>query len=155
MSRHRAPSYLYLWPNLLLCLAPDGLALTQVLPESAGHSRAAGNALWVTGLQSHARLLRYAYERVHRQARRDDLRMLERAQSGAQSLDPGATGPIDSHEIALRWFVERYGAACSGEPRPRIKLNARRRAVAKSAAADHELRPGDATDWVPPGLDTL
>ncbi len=127
--------YLYLWPNLLLCLAPDGLALTQVLPDSAGRSRLREIRYGLPDSSRTARLLRYAYERVRRQARRDDLRMLERAQSGAQSLDPGATGPIDLHEIALQWFVERYGAACSGEPRPRIKLKARRRASAKSAAA--------------------
>jgi phenylpropionate dioxygenase-like ring-hydroxylating dioxygenase large terminal subunit len=127
--------HLYLWPNLLLCVAPDGLALTQVLPESAGRCRLREIRYGLPDTGRTARLLRYAYERVRRQARRDDLRMLERAQSGAQSLDPGATGPIDSNEFALQWFVDRYAAACSGEPRPRIKLKARRRASAKSAAA--------------------
>ena len=127
--------YLYLWPNLLLCLAPDGLALTQVLPDAAGRSRLREIRYGLPDPSRTVKLLRYAYERVRWQARRDDLRLLERAQSGAQSLDPGATGPIDAREFALRWFVDRYGAACSAEPRPRIKLNARRRAVAKSTAA--------------------
>jgi Rieske 2Fe-2S family protein len=126
---------LFLWPNLLLCLAPDGLALTQVLPESAGRSRLREIRYGLPDPGRKMRLLRYAYERVYRQARRDDLRMLERAQSGLQSLDPGATGPVDAREFALRWFVERYGAACTPGPRSRIKLNTRRRAVAKSAAA--------------------
>jgi Rieske 2Fe-2S family protein len=126
---------LFLWPNLLLCLAPDGLALTQVLPESAGRSRLREIRYGLPDSGRTVRLLRYAYERVRRQARRDDLRMLERAQSGAQSLAPGATGPIDAREFALQWFVERYAAACVAGPRPRIKLNVRRRAVAKSAAA--------------------
>jgi Rieske 2Fe-2S family protein len=127
--------YLFLWPNLLLCLAPDGLALTQVLPESAGRSRLREIRYGLPDAGRTMRLLRYAYERVRRQARRDDLRMLERAQSGAQSLDPAATGPLDAREFALRWFVERYGAECPAPPRSRIKLNTRRRVVAKSAAA--------------------
>jgi len=127
--------HLFVWPNLLLCLAPDGLALTQVLPESAGRSRLREIRYGLPDPGRTMRLLRYAYERVRRQARRDDLRMLERTQSGAQSLDPGATGPVDAREFALRWFVDRYGAACTPGPRSRIKLNTRGRAVAKSAAA--------------------
>lgn len=125
--------YLFLWPNLLLCFAPDGLVLTHVLPESAGRSRLREIRYGLPDASRTMRLLRYAHERVRRQARRDDLRMLERAQSGAQSLAPDATGPLAAGEFALRWFVERYQSSMSA-PKPRIKLNARRRMVAKSAA---------------------
>ena len=86
--------YLFLWPNLLLCFAPDGLVLTHVLPESAGRSRLREIRYGLPDASRTMRLLRYAHERVRRQARRDDLRMLERAQSGAQSLAPDATGPL-------------------------------------------------------------
>jgi phenylpropionate dioxygenase-like ring-hydroxylating dioxygenase large terminal subunit len=127
--------YLFLWPNLLLCFAPDGLALTQVLPDAAGRSHLREIRYGLPDASRTMRLLRYAYERVRRQARRDDLRMLERAQCGAQSLDADATGPLDERQFALRWFVDHYLAACAARPRSRIKLNTRRRAVAKSAAA--------------------
>ncbi|HEX9207226.1 MAG TPA: aromatic ring-hydroxylating dioxygenase subunit alpha [Steroidobacteraceae bacterium] len=123
--------YLYLWPNLLLCHAPDGLAVTQVLPESAGCSRLREIRYGLPDGSRTTRLLRYAYERVRRRARHDDLRVLERAQAGARSLDPAMVGPIDAREFALHWFVERYHAALAGAG-SRIKLNARRHRVAKS-----------------------
>jgi Rieske 2Fe-2S family protein len=124
--------FLFLWPNLLLCFAPDGLAVTQVLPQSAGSCLLREIRYGAPEAERTMRILRYAYQRVRRAARRDDLRMLERAQSGAASLDPDAAGPLDAGEYAVRWFVERYRQACDPTTR-QIKLNARRRAVAKSA----------------------
>lgn len=124
--------FLYLWPNLLLCFAPDGLAVTQVLPLSAGSSVLREIRYGAPEAGRTMRVLRYAYQRVRRAARRDDLRMLERAQSGAASLDPGAAGPVDAGEHAVRWFIERYRQACGATQR-QIKFNARRRAVAESA----------------------
>lgn len=122
--------YVFVWPNLLLCSAPDGLALTQVLPESHGRSHLREIRYALPDASRTMRLLRYAYERVRRDARGDDLRMLERAQGGAESLAPEATGPVGAGECALQWFVERYARSCvTGH---RIKLNTRQRAVAKS-----------------------
>ena len=128
--------YLFLWPNLLLCSAPDGLALTQVLPESAGRSCLREIRYGLPQGSRTLRLLRYAHERVRRQARRDDLRRRRAGGHRRRAIaDAGATGPLDAREFALRWFVERY-QSCMAAPRSRIKLNARRRTVAKSAAAD-------------------
>jgi len=124
--------YVFLWPNLLLCRAPDGLAVTQVLPESAGRSRLREIRYGLPDGSRTMRLLRYAYERVRRAASRDDLRMLERAQGGAESLDVDASGPVSAGEGAVRWFVSRYTAACVPPTRRRIKFSPRQRVVAKS-----------------------
>jgi phenylpropionate dioxygenase-like ring-hydroxylating dioxygenase large terminal subunit len=127
--------FVFLWPNLLLCAAPDGVAVTQVLPESAGRSLLRQVRYGLPDGSRAMRLLRYAHERVQREALRDDLRMLERAQGGAESLGADATGPIGADECATQWFVRRYVAACKPPSRRRIKSNARQRTVAESPEA--------------------
>ena len=108
-DRQSAPAiaeYVYLWPNLLLQLAPDGLSVLQVLPGATGHSTLRELRYAATDSSREMRLLRYTHRRVRRQAFAVDARVLARVQQGMRMLDAEATGPIATGEVGLRWFVE-------------------------------------------------
>ncbi|MEY2921057.1 MAG: hypothetical protein RL261_2362, partial [Pseudomonadota bacterium] len=105
--------YVYLWPNLLLQLAPDGLSILQVLPGATGHSTLRELRYAVPDASREMRLLRYTHQRVRRQALAVDARILTRVQQGLAGLDAGETGPIASGEAGLRWFGERCRAHLS------------------------------------------
>jgi phenylpropionate dioxygenase-like ring-hydroxylating dioxygenase large terminal subunit len=115
-DRQSAPArseYVFLWPNLLLQLAPDGLSILQVLPGATGHSTI--RELRYAGPDSsrEMRLLRYTHQRVRRQALAADARMLARVQQGIVALGADETGPIATGEAGLRWFAERCRARLS------------------------------------------
>jgi phenylpropionate dioxygenase-like ring-hydroxylating dioxygenase large terminal subunit len=105
--------YVYLWPNLLLQLAPDGLSILQVLPGATGHSTFRELRYAVPDSSREMRLLRYTHQRVRRQALAVDTRVLERVQQGLAGLDAGETSPIASGEAGLRWFADRCRAHLS------------------------------------------
>jgi nitrite reductase/ring-hydroxylating ferredoxin subunit len=99
--------YVYLWPNLLLQLAPDGLAILQILPGATGHST--------------LRELRYAAPAASREmrccvhasacgARLAAARLARTRAAGLGMLGADATGPIATGEAGLRWFAERCRA---------------------------------------------
>lgn len=96
---------LFLWPNLLLQLAPDALSVTQVLPDSTGRCWLRESRYAAADSSREMRLLRYTHERVRRQARASDLRLLERVQAGQGNLDPTACGPLAMDEAGVRWFA--------------------------------------------------
>jgi len=98
--------YVYLWPNLLLQLAPDGLSILQVLPGATGHSTLRELRYAAPDSSRAMRLLRYTHQRVRRQALAVDTRVLERVQQGLAGLDAGETGPIAAGEAGLRWFAD-------------------------------------------------
>ena len=125
--------YVYLWPNLLLQLAPDGLSILQVLPGAAGHSTFRELRYAAPDSSREMRLLRYTHQRVRRQALAADARMLARAQQGMGMLDADETGPSATGEIGLRWFAARCRARLSA-PAPvsstlTIRGRSRRRAT--------------------------
>ena len=102
--------YIYLWPNLLLQLAPDGLTVLQVLPGATGQSTLRELRYATPDSSREMRLLRYAHQRVRRQALAADVRLLARVQQGLAGLDAGETGPIAEAEFGLRWFADRCRA---------------------------------------------
>jgi phenylpropionate dioxygenase-like ring-hydroxylating dioxygenase large terminal subunit len=127
--------YLYLWPNQRLCLAPDGASLVQVLPSFSGGSAVREVAFGSPAARRELRLMRYARQRVDREARRGEARLLERVQHGLASLPAGETGPIDDDETGVRWFVQCYreamGHAATPPPtRRRNRARGPRRRVA-------------------------
>ncbi|MGB7905649.1 MAG: aromatic ring-hydroxylating dioxygenase subunit alpha [Steroidobacteraceae bacterium] len=125
--------HVFLWPNLLLQLAPDGLSILQVLPGATGQSTF--RELRYAGPDSsrEMRLLRYTHQRVRRQALAADTRMLARVQQGMVALGADETGPIASGEVGLRWFVERcrarLPAAVPASGTLAVRSRSRRRAV--------------------------
>lgn len=102
--------YVYVWPNLLLQLAPDGLYILQVLPGATGHSTLRELRYAATDPGREMRLLRYTHQRVRRQAFAADARLLARVQQGMGVLGAEETGPIATGEVGLRWFVEHCRA---------------------------------------------
>ena len=102
---------LFLWPNLLLCLAPDGLTLLQVMPQRSGTSAVRTYRYGAVDGTRETKALRYLHERVLRRALRDDQRMLERLQHGLRALDPSHCALIARGETALQWYAERYRSA--------------------------------------------
>jgi phenylpropionate dioxygenase-like ring-hydroxylating dioxygenase large terminal subunit len=119
--------YLYLWPNQRLSMAPDGVRIAQVLPGKDGRSTLREVTFGTPGAARELRLMRYARQRVEREARRADARMLARVQHGLASLPPEESGPVDDREVGLRWFVERYREVL-GEFSKSTTLTQRRRA---------------------------
>jgi phenylpropionate dioxygenase-like ring-hydroxylating dioxygenase large terminal subunit len=102
--------YVYLWPNLLLQLAPDGLSILQVLPGATGHSTLRELRYAATDSSREMRLLRYTHQRVRRQAFAADARMLARVQEGMGLLGADEAGPVATGEVGLRWFAEHCRA---------------------------------------------
>jgi phenylpropionate dioxygenase-like ring-hydroxylating dioxygenase large terminal subunit len=100
----------YLWPNLLLQLAPDGLSILQVLPGATGHSTLRELRYATPDSSRQMRLLRYTHQRVRRQAFAADARMLARVQQGMGMLGADETGPVATGEVGLRWFAEHCRA---------------------------------------------
>jgi phenylpropionate dioxygenase-like ring-hydroxylating dioxygenase large terminal subunit len=98
--------YVYLWPNLLLQLAPDGLSVLQVLPGATGHCTFRELRYAAPDSSRQMRLLRYTHQRVRRQALAADTRILARVQQGLGGLGADETGPIAAGEPGLRWFAD-------------------------------------------------
>lgn len=112
-DRQPAPAraeYVFLWPNLLLQLAPDGLSILQVLPGATGQSTFRELRYAAPDSSRVMRLLRYTHQRVRRQALAADARLLARVQQGVAVLGAEETGPIATGEVGLRWFAERCRA---------------------------------------------
>jgi phenylpropionate dioxygenase-like ring-hydroxylating dioxygenase large terminal subunit len=103
--------YVYLWPNLMLQLAPDGLSILQVLPGATGQSTFRELRYAATDSSREMRLLRYTHQRVRRQALAVDMRILARVQQGLLGMGADETGPIAMGETGLRWFADRCRAA--------------------------------------------
>jgi carnitine monooxygenase subunit len=119
---------LFLWPNLLMRSTPEGLAVTQVLPQGTGSCVIRRFRYGVPDGSRETRLLRYLHERVARRAFADDARLLERCQQGLASVDARHTAAIGATESGLRWFAQRYAEAMAGvASRPVVKRRARRR----------------------------
>ncbi len=99
---------LFVWPNLLLQHAPDGLTALQVLP---GPAAACTYREWRYGVPDGSRatrLLRYVHHRVRRQALAADVRLLSRVQQGMANLAGSEAGPIARNETGMQWFLARY-----------------------------------------------
>jgi carnitine monooxygenase subunit len=115
--------YVYLWPNLLLQRAPDGLSVLQVLPVATGQCTFRELRYASPDSSRAMRLLRYTHQRVRRQALAADARLLARVQQGLGMLGSDETGPIATGEAGLRWFAERcrarLSAATPRAPTPR------------------------------------
>ena len=103
--------FLFLWPNLLLCLGAGALTVVQALPTQPGRCRLRALRYGTAEATAPARRIRYLQERVLRRALLDDARLLERAQHGLASCAPTATFPVDEAQPGLHWFVERCRAA--------------------------------------------
>jgi carnitine monooxygenase subunit len=117
---------LFLWPNLLLQLAPDTLSVTQVLPRATGSCWLRESRYGAADSSREMRLLRYAHERVRRQARAGDLRLLERAQAGQANLAADASGPLALAETGVRWFTALCRERCAAVSAPVPAVAARR-----------------------------
>jgi len=132
--------YVYLWPNLLLQLAPDGLSILQVLPGATGHSTFRELRYATPDSSREMRLLRYTHQRVRRQALAVDTRILARVQQGLAGLDADETGPIAAGEAGLRWFADCCRAHLSAPAEKPGKLTlrgGRRRKTTPPVAAAH------------------
>ncbi len=125
-ARVRA-EYVYLWPNLLLQLAPDGLSILQVLPGATGHSTLRELRYATPDSGREMRLLRYTHQRVRRQAFAADARMLARVQQGMGMLGADETGPIATGEVGLRWFAGHCRARLSASASGRLSTGGRKR----------------------------
>jgi phenylpropionate dioxygenase-like ring-hydroxylating dioxygenase large terminal subunit len=139
----RAACALFVWPNVRFVLASDGLGVVQVLPGTAAGTCTLREVRFGPPDGTRAtRLLRYAHERVIREARRVDRRLLERTQHGLASLPRTEAPPIDSNETGLRWFAERYVTETTIAPdaaqrttQPRRPRTPRKSTVATTAGA--------------------
>ena len=126
----------YVWPNLLLQLAPDGLSILQVLPGATGHSTLRELRYAAPDSSREMRLLRYTHQRVRRQAFAADVRLLARLQQGIGMLGADESGPVATGEVGLRWFVEHCRARLSARATSTRRLRGRnRRATPPSAEA--------------------
>jgi phenylpropionate dioxygenase-like ring-hydroxylating dioxygenase large terminal subunit len=129
----RRAEFLFLWPNLLLCLGAGTLTVVQALPAQPGRCRLRALRYGTAEATAPARRVRYLQERVLRRALLDDSRLLERAQLGLATFTPTATFPVDDAQHGLRWFVERCRAALhepgAAATKPRAKARRTRAAV--------------------------
>lgn len=119
--------YVYLWPNLLLQLAPDGLSIQQVLPGATGQCTLRELRYAAPDASREMRLLRYTHQRVRRQALAADVRLLARVQQGLMGVDADETGPIARGEVGLRWFADRCRAHVSPPAQKTRSARGRRR----------------------------
>jgi phenylpropionate dioxygenase-like ring-hydroxylating dioxygenase large terminal subunit len=117
----------YLWPNLLLQLAPDGLSILQVLPGATGHSTVRELRYATPDSSRQMRLLRYTHQRVRRQAFAADARMLARVQQGMGMLGADETGPVATGEVGLRWFAEHCRARLPAPASSTLSIGGRKR----------------------------
>jgi phenylpropionate dioxygenase-like ring-hydroxylating dioxygenase large terminal subunit len=124
--------FVFLWPNTLLQLAPEGLTVQQVLPLATGHCSLRELRYGAPDVARETRLLRYLHARVRRDALAMDLRLLERTQHGLGNLEPAAAGPVADNEPALRWFSQRARRAC-GDAGSEAKPDAPRRILRRKA----------------------
>ena len=132
--------YVYLWPNLLLQLAPDGLSILQVLPGVTGQSTFRELRYAAPDSSREMRLLRYTHQRVRRQALAVDTRILARVQQGLAGLEADETGPIATGEAGLRWFADSCRAHLSVPAKKPGKLTLRggsRRKTSSPVAASN------------------
>jgi phenylpropionate dioxygenase-like ring-hydroxylating dioxygenase large terminal subunit len=102
-----AAEYVFLWPNLWLQQAPDGLSVLQVLPGATGSCSYRESRYAAPDASRTMRLLRYLHHRVRRQALAADVRLLARVQQGLASLPGSEAAPIAHGEAGLRWFAAR------------------------------------------------
>ncbi len=102
---------LYVWPNLLLRTTPDGISALQVLPGQTGRCTLRLTRYGSPDVSREMRALRYLQSRVERRLAADDVRLLERTQSGLASLDADHSAPIDADEAGLQWFAARCRSA--------------------------------------------
>ena len=102
----------YLWPNLLLQRAPDGLSALQVLPGPTGHCTFRESRYAAPDSSREMKLLRYAHGRVQRQARAADVRLLQRVQQGLANLEPVETWLLAENDSGVRWFVYHCVERC-------------------------------------------
>ena len=119
--------YVYVWPNLLLQLAPDGLSILQILPGATGHSTLRELRYAAPDASREMRLLRYTHQRVRRQAYAADARLLARVQQGLGMLEADATGPLATGEVGLRWFAERCRARLPAPASSTLPIGGRKR----------------------------
>jgi phenylpropionate dioxygenase-like ring-hydroxylating dioxygenase large terminal subunit len=127
----------YLWPNLLLQLAPDGLAALQVLPGPTGHCTLRESRYATPDSGRESRQLRYLHQRVRRQARLADVRILARVQQSLANLAAAETWPVADSEAGVGWFVAHCADRCAGPADRRGPLTTRNRASRRSVP-----RPG-------------
>jgi phenylpropionate dioxygenase-like ring-hydroxylating dioxygenase large terminal subunit len=127
----RRAEFLFLWPNLLLCLGASTLTVVQMVPTQPGRCRLRALRYGTAEATAPARRVRYLQERVLRRAMLDDARLLERAQHGLASVEPTATFPIDDAQPGLRWFVDRCRSALDspGASKPRTRTRRARAPV--------------------------
>ena len=105
-ERRRLWSSYFVWPNLVLDVYPDQVAVAQVLPLQRGESLLRTVAYAVPDASREMRLVRYLNRRISGQASAEDRRMVERAQQGIATGD-ATPGPLASDERGLLWFAER------------------------------------------------
>jgi phenylpropionate dioxygenase-like ring-hydroxylating dioxygenase large terminal subunit len=129
--------WLYVWPNALLQLTPDGLRVRQLLPARAGACVLRELRYGATDSSRAMRRLRYAHLRLQRRARQEDVRLLARVQQGVASLEPEETLGTAHDGGGLAWFDARCrtavsSAAADAAPAP---ASARRRRSTRRTAA--------------------
>jgi phenylpropionate dioxygenase-like ring-hydroxylating dioxygenase large terminal subunit len=128
----------FLWPGTLLLLAPEALAVQQVLPDVTGRCSLRELVYGAPDAGRETRLQRYLHTRVRRHALAMDLRLLERTQQGLGNLEPDDTGAIADNEPALRWFTQRaqqaFGTAGQGTKQAAPRRTLRRRTFVPAAS---------------------
>jgi phenylpropionate dioxygenase-like ring-hydroxylating dioxygenase large terminal subunit len=125
-ERARSAQFLFVWPNLLLCLAAGTLTVVQALPRQPGRCRLRAMRYGAGDATTTTRRVRYLQERVLRRALLDDARLLARAQHGLGTCAPTATFPVDQTQPGLRWFVERCRTALDAPVVTRPRTRTRR-----------------------------
>jgi choline monooxygenase len=132
--------WLYVWPNALLQLTPDGLRVRQLLPAAAGASVLRELRYGMPDSSRAMRRLRYAHLRLQRRARQEDVRLLARVQQGVASLEPAETLGAAHGGGGLAWFDARCRTAVSPvaaetgpAPVPARRQRSTRRPAATSA----------------------
>jgi phenylpropionate dioxygenase-like ring-hydroxylating dioxygenase large terminal subunit len=125
--------YLFVWPNVLLLRAADGLAVLQVLPGVTGHCTYRELRYAVPDSARASRLLRYLHQRVRRQALAVDVRLLGRVQQGLANLPPDDAAPLAQTEPGLQWFANRYRDHFAAAPAASKAASTRRRSRSRPA----------------------
>jgi phenylpropionate dioxygenase-like ring-hydroxylating dioxygenase large terminal subunit len=117
----RRAELIFVWPNLLLCVMPDQVAIVQVLPAATGICSLREVSYGLPHASRELRIARYASARVRRRARAEDKKILERVQQALATCAPDQAGLVSGGETGVHWFLERLraagpGADASGQP---------------------------------------
>ena len=105
-ERQRLWTYFKLWPNLAFDIYPDQIDFMQFLPTGPTTTTIREISYALPDARREMRAARYLNWRINRQVNAEDSGLIARVQAG-QASPSFTTGPLSTHEVALRAFTAR------------------------------------------------